>query len=52
MLFEEFIAQPVFESLGLAALESGACNQRSFVEGAQRGGYRSGAGGPRRAVRG
>ena len=38
MLLEEFVAQPVFESLGLAALESGAGNKRSFVEGAERGG--------------
>ena len=38
VLLEEFIAQPVFESLGLAALESGAGNKRPFVEGAERGG--------------
>ena len=38
VLLEEFIAQPVFEGFGFAALETGAGNERPFVEGAERSG--------------
>ena len=38
VLLKEFIAQPVFESLGFAALESGTRHDCAFVERAERGG--------------
>ena len=37
VLGEKFVAQPVFEGFGLAAFESGAGDQGSFVERTQRG---------------
>ena len=35
VLLKELIAQPVFESLGFAAFESGGGDQRAFIEGAK-----------------